>query len=63
MPIYQNLTNYYKMKIISDLGNRGGYFAPSIEIVELFLERGFVVSGTGSAGWENGSEENDLGNF
>lgn len=51
------------MKTISELGNRGGYFAPSIEIVEFFLEGGFAVSGTGSAGWENGSEENDLGNF
>ena len=38
-----------------------------ITVAEFAIEAGFAVSGTGSAGWEDGSAENgntnDLGNF
>ena len=55
------------MKRISNLTHRGGYFSPMIEVAEYAIEQGFAASGTGSAGWESGSADddntNDLGNF
>lgn len=51
------------MKKINNLSREGEYAAPSIEIAEFAVEAGFAVSGTGSAGWEDGSEENNMGNF
>lgn len=55
------------MKRISKLGHRGGYISPMINVAEVAVEQGFAASGTGSAGWESGSADddntNDLGNF
>ena len=55
------------MKKISILTHRGGYISPMITVAEFAIEAGFAVSGTGSAGWESGSADddntNDLGNF
>ena len=55
------------MKRISELSHRGGYISPMINVAEVAIEAGFAVSGTGSAGWESGSADdnntNDLGNF
>lgn len=48
---------------INNLFNASEYFAPSIEIAEFSVEQGFAVSGTGSAGWEDGDKENNLGEF
>ena len=39
------------------------YSAPQIEIVEFSVEQGFAVSGMGSADWENGDEDNNVGDF
>lgn len=39
------------------------YAAPMVTVAEFTLEQGFALSGTGSAGWEDGDKENDLGNF
>lgn len=48
---------------INNLSRGGVYTAPEIEIEEFAVEAGFAESGTGSAGWEDGSEENNMGNF
>ena len=42
---------------------RGGYFAPLIDAAEFSVEQGFAVSGNGSADWENGGEDNKVGDF
>lgn len=39
------------------------YTAPRIDVVEFSVEQGFAISGTGSADWENGGEDNNVGNF
>ena len=52
------------MKKKSYLQNfRGGYFAPLIDVAEFSVEQGFAVSGDGSADWENGGEDNKVGDF
>ncbi len=51
------------MKKINSLLRGGVYAAPSLEIAKFSVERGFAVSGTGSAGWEDGDKENNLGEF
>lgn len=48
---------------INNLFTVGVYSAPSIEIAEFSVEQGFAISGTGSAGWEDGDKENNLGEF
>ena len=55
------------MKYISNLTHRRTYLSPMISIAEFAVEKGFAISGSGSAGWEGGSANddntNDLGNF
>lgn len=53
------------MDKISYLQNFKGerYYAPRIDVVEFSVEQGFTISGTGSADWENGGEDNNIGDF